>query len=206
MKIRPLAVDGAWEVSPPQHRDARGSFLEWLRVDHLAAATGRTVRFRQGNLSTSGQGVVRGLHFADVPPGQAKYVCCVRGRIWDVVVDLRVGSPTFGRWESVVLDDVDRRAVFLAEGLGHGFCALSEEAVVSYLCSTTYQPEREHAVHPLDPRLGVAWPVADPILSDRDRAAPGLDDLLARGRLPDHDACRRLDAESALPTPGVPAG
>ncbi|WP_428963036.1 dTDP-4-dehydrorhamnose 3,5-epimerase family protein [Micromonospora fluostatini] len=202
MKIRPLAIDGAWEVCPQQHQDARGSFLEWLRLDHLGEAVRRPVQFRQGNLSTSAAGVVRGVHFADTPPGQAKYVCCVRGRIWDVVVDLRVGSPTFGRWEGVTLDDTDRRAVYLAEGLGHAFCALSDDATVMYLCSTTYHPDREHAVHPLDPRLAIAWPVATPVLSARDRAAPGLDEVLARGGLPEYVTCRRLGD----PLGGVPAG
>lgn len=112
------------------------------------------------------------MHFADVPPGQAKYVSCIRGAVLDVVVDLRLGSPTFGRWEGVRLDDVERTAVYLSERLGHGFCALTEEATVMYLCSTTYNPEREHAINPCDAALGIAWPAADPIVSPRDLAAP----------------------------------
>ncbi|HEY8453329.1 MAG: dTDP-4-dehydrorhamnose 3,5-epimerase [Micromonosporaceae bacterium] len=176
MKLRPLGIEGAWEVTPSPHEDARGSFLEWYRHDRLAAAIGRRLPVAQANLSTSRRGVVRGIHYADVPPGQAKYVTCVRGAVWDVVVDLRRGSPTFGRWEPVRLDDVDRRAVFLAEGLGHGFCALTDGATVAYLCSTVYRPAAEHAVDPLDGRLGISWPVAEPILSERDATAPGLAD------------------------------
>jgi dTDP-4-dehydrorhamnose 3,5-epimerase len=190
MKIRPLAIEGAFEVSPVQHGDPRGLFMEWYRVDHLAAEVGHPLRLAQGNLSVSAQGVVRGIHFADVPPGQAKYVSCVRGAVLDVVVDLRDGSPTFGRWDAVRLDDLDRRAVYLAEGLGHGFCALTDDAILTYLCSTTYNPGAEHAVHPLDPDLAIDWPAAAPALSARDAAAPSLAEARAAGRLPDYETCR----------------
>ena len=190
MKIRPLTVEGAFEVTPVQHSDPRGTFLEWYRFDALAAAVGHPLDLAQANLSVSARGVVRGIHFADVPPGQAKYVTCVAGAVLDVVVDLRVGSPTFGQWESVQLDDADRRAVYLAEGLGHGFCALSERATVAYLCSTTYRPGHEHGVHPLDAQLDIAWPTPEPLLSAKDAAAPSLADARASGLLPDYDTCR----------------
>jgi len=168
VRIRPLTIEGALEVTPEVHRDPRGLFCELYRVDRLQDAIGRPPRVAQVNLSVSGRSVVRGLHFASVPPGQAKYVQCLAGAFLDVVVDLRVGSPTFGRWEAVRLDDVDRRAVYVAEGLGHGVCALADNATLAYLCSETYAPEREHSVHPLDPDLGIAWPVASPLLSARD--------------------------------------
>nr|BFE85720.1 hypothetical protein GCM10020093_083210 [Planobispora longispora] len=142
----------------------------------------------------SKRGVLRGVHFADVPPGQAKYVMCVSGAILDVVVDLRTGSPTFGRWEAVRLDDTDRRAVYLAEGLGHAFLALSDQAAVMYACSQPYAPGREHGIHPLDPDLGIDWPLeGEPLLSDKDAAAPSLAEALAVGLLPDYAAC--LDYE-----------
>jgi dTDP-4-dehydrorhamnose 3,5-epimerase len=194
MKIRPLTVDGAFEVTPVQHTDARGTFLEWYRFDTLAAAVGRPLDLAQANLSTSARDVVRGIHFADVPPGQAKYVTCTRGAVLDVVVDVRVGSPTFGRWEGVRLDDVDRRAVYLAEGLGHGFCALTDDATLTYLCSETYNPTGEHAVHPLDADLAIAWPVDGPLLSARDAAAPNLAQARADGLLPVHDVCAAYTA------------
>jgi len=190
VKILPLAIDGAWEIIPAQHGDPRGLFLEWYRFDHLAEAVGHPLRLAQANMSVSARGVVRGVHFADVPPGQAKYVTCVRGAVLDVVVDLRVGSPGFGRWQGVQLDDTGRRAVYLAEGIGHGFCALSDEATLTYLCSETYAPDREHSVHPLDADLGIAWPADSPIVSDRDGAAPSLADALATGLLPDYEACQ----------------
>jgi dTDP-4-dehydrorhamnose 3,5-epimerase len=184
VKVRPLTIEGAFEVTPVQHRDSRGTFLEWYRFDALAAAVGHPLDLAQANLSTSARDVVRGIHFADLPPGQAKYVTCVAGAVLDVVVDIRVGSPTFGAWEAVPLDGEDRRAVYLAEGLGHGFCALTEGATVAYLCSSTYRPGHEHGINPLDPALGVAWPAAAPVLSTKDAEAPTLAEARAAGLLP----------------------
>lgn len=192
MKIRPLGIVGAFEVTPVQHGDPRGLFLEWYRFDHLAAAVGHPLRLAQANLSVSARGVVRGIHFADVPPGQAKYVTCVRGAVLDVVVDLRTGSATFGRWESVRLDEVVRRAVYLDEGLGHGFCALTDDATLVYFCSETYRPGAEHTVHPLDPQLAIDWPAGAPVLSTRDQAAPTLAEAAQRGLLPTHAAWQEL--------------
>lgn len=194
MKIRPLSIDGAWEVLPQQHGDPRGLFLEWYRFDRLAEAVGHPMRLAQANMSVSARGVVRGIHFAQVPPGQAKYITCVRGALLDVVVDLRVGSPTFGQWEATRLDDTDRRAVYLAEGLGHGFCATSDEATLVYLVSETYNPSREFAVNPLDPELGIEWPVAEPTLSTRDAAAPSLAQALADSLLPTYRDCQEYIA------------
>jgi dTDP-4-dehydrorhamnose 3,5-epimerase len=189
LRIRPLTIEGTWEITPAQHGDARGRFMEWYRFDYLAQAIGHPLRLAQANLSVSARGVVRGIHFADVPPGQAKYVTCVRGAVLDVVIDLRVGSPTFGRWEGVRLDDVECRAIYIAEGIGHGFCALSDDATLTYLCSQTYAPQREHSVHPLDQDLGIAWPAQPPLLSDRDAAAPTLAQAKASRLLPDYNAC-----------------
>ncbi|MBT8228196.1 MAG: dTDP-4-dehydrorhamnose 3,5-epimerase [Dactylosporangium sp.] len=184
MKIRPLTIAGAFALTPRQHGDPRGLFLEWFRPDRLLAETGYRMSVAQANLSVSARGVVRGIHFAQLPPGQAKYVTCVRGAVLDVIVDIRPDSPTFGQWEGVRLDDTDRCAVYLAAGLGHGFCSLSDDTAVSYLCSETYHPEREHTIHPLDPDLAVAWPVAEPQLSARDAAAPSLAVVRERGLLP----------------------
>ena len=195
MKIRPLTIEGAYEVTPVQHGDGRGVFLEWYRFDKLAEVVGHPLDLAQANLSTSARDVVRGIHFADVPPGQAKYVTCVSGAILDVVVDIRVGSPTFGAWEAVALDDRERKAVYLAEGLGHAFCSLTEGATVTYLCSSTYRPGHEHGVDPLDPELGLAWPATVPSLSAKDAAAPSLAEARAAGRLPLYEACNTYIAE-----------
>ncbi|MEU1419277.1 MULTISPECIES: dTDP-4-dehydrorhamnose 3,5-epimerase [unclassified Kitasatospora] len=189
MKFRELSIPGAFEVTPQQHGDPRGLFMEWYRFDRLEEVVGHPLKFAQGNLSVSAKDVVRGIHFADVPPGQAKYVSCVRGAVLDVIVDLRVGSPAFGRWEFVRLDDAERRSVYIPEGLGHGFCALTDDATLSYVCSETYNPTGEHAVHPLDPDLGIEWPTDAPQLSARDDAAPSLAEALATGLLPDYEKC-----------------
>jgi dTDP-4-dehydrorhamnose 3,5-epimerase len=189
MKIRPLTIEGAYEITPAQHHDFRGTFLEWYRFDALAAAVGHPLDLVQANLSTSARGVIRGIHFADVPPGQAKYVTCVAGAVLDVVVDIRVGSPTFGAWEAVPLDDEDRRAVYLSEGLGHAFYGLSEHSTVAYLCSATYRPGHEHGIHPLDPELGITWPAGTPLLSAKDAEAPTLAQARAADLLPKWDTC-----------------
>lgn len=190
MQIRPLAVPDAFELTPKAFGDDRGLFLEWYRCEELKAAAGHPLRLAQANLSVSRRGTLRGLHYADVPPGQAKYVTCVRGAVLDVIVDIRVGSPTFGASEGVVLDDVDRRAVYLPEGLGHAFLALTDDATVSYLCSEVYSPTREHGLDPLDPALGISWPSdLELLLSPKDAEAPSLAQALADGLLPDYAAC-----------------
>jgi dTDP-4-dehydrorhamnose 3,5-epimerase len=194
VKIRPLTIEGAYEVTPVVHGDSRGAFLEWYRFDALAAAVGHPLDLAQANLSTSARDVVRGVHFADVPPGQAKYVTCVTGSVLDVVVDIRVGSPTFGAWEGVLLDDEERRAVYLAEGLGHAFCALTEGATVAYLCSSTYRPGHEHGIDPLDPELGITWPTRTPLLSTKDADAPSLAEARAGGLLPSYETCATFPA------------
>jgi len=187
MRWRELAVPGAWEISPELHTDDRGALFEWFTQQALTDATGRGLELRQANCSVSAAGVLRGLHFAEVPPGQAKYVTCVRGAVFDVAVDIRVDSPTYGRWASVLLDDVERRTVFLSEGLAHGFLALQDDSTVMYLCSTPYTPAREHAVCPLDPAIGIAWPLPSSqlILSERDAGAPTLAQARAAGLLPE---------------------
>ena len=188
-----LGIEGSWLSTPQVHRDDRGHFLELFRGAEFAADLGYQLDVAQVNCSVSRRGVLRGIHYADVPPGQAKYVSCVSGAILDVIADLRAGFPTFGQWEAVRLDDVDRRAVFLSEGLGHAFMALTDAATVMYLCSTPYAPGREHGVHPLDPALGIAWPLDEtggaPVLSAKDAAAPTLEEALLAGQLPRYDDC-----------------
>jgi dTDP-4-dehydrorhamnose 3,5-epimerase len=191
--VEPLGIDGAWTFTHQVHRDDRGSFAEAFRGAEFAADLGYQLSVAQVNCSVSRGGVIRGIHYSDVPAGQAKYVTCVSGAVLDVVVDLRIGSPGFGKWETVRLDEQDRRAVFLAEGLGHGFMALSEQATVLYLCSTPYSPGREHGIHPLDPTLGIAWPLDGPgdtpILSEKDAAALPLEEALLSGALPSYGDC-----------------
>lgn len=185
MEIRPLAIAGAFEITPRLWSDDRGTFLEWYRSD-LLAALGVTFELRQANTSVSRRGVVRGIHFADVPPGQAKHVTVTHGSAIDFVVDIRVGSPTFGHWDSVLLDAVDHRAVYLAEGLGHAFVALEDDTTVSYLVSGHYDPAHEHAISPVDPALGIDFPIpaTDLVVSEKDAVAPTLAEALELGILP----------------------
>lgn len=190
MEVRELAVPDAWEFTPRQFPDDRGVFLEWFRADVVSRTIGHTLEIAQSNQSVSKRGTLRGIHFADVPPSQAKYVYCPSGAVLDVVVDIRAGSPTFGRVDTVRLDDVDRRAVYLSEGLGHAFMALTDNAVVTYLCSTNYSPEREHGVNPLDEQLAISWPEGiEPILSDKDAKAPTLSEAATDGLLPTYAEC-----------------
>ncbi|GAA4183886.1 dTDP-4-dehydrorhamnose 3,5-epimerase [Streptosporangium oxazolinicum] len=193
--MRPLGIEGAWVFEPKVFPDDRGSFHEWFRGETFRETTGQTLALSQANYSVSRRGTLRGVHFADVPPSQAKYLKCVKGAVLDVVVDIRVGSPTFGRWESVILDDEDHRAVYVSEGLGHAFMALTDDAIVVYLCSEGYAPEREHGVDPLDPELGIEWPAeVTPLLSDKDATAPTLAEARRRGLLPAYEECRRFYA------------
>ncbi len=188
--MEPISIGGAWTFTPAVHRDDRGYFLEWFRAGELSESVGYWPETAQANCSVSRRGVIRGIHFSDVPPGQAKYVSCVQGAILDVVVDIRVGSPSYGRWEAVRLDDENRQALFIAEGLGHAFTALSDQATVIYLCSTPYAPGREHGVNPLDPAIGIRWPAdTEPVLSGKDAAAPTLAEARAAGLLPDYREC-----------------
>jgi dTDP-4-dehydrorhamnose 3,5-epimerase len=185
-----LGIEGAWVRTPGIHRDDRGRFLESFRSDELALDLGYRFETAQVNCSVSRRGVLRGVHFADVPPGQAKFVSCVRGAIIDVVVDLRVGSPGFGSWRAVRLDDENHRSVFIAEGLGHAFMAMADECTVVYLCSTPYAPGREHGINPLDPALAIDWPAdVTPVLSAKDNSAPSLDEAVGGGLLPRYADC-----------------
>ncbi|MDY6995647.1 MAG: dTDP-4-dehydrorhamnose 3,5-epimerase [Actinomycetota bacterium] len=195
MTVRELAVPGAWEISPQLHADSRGMFFEWFTESGFREFAGHSFTLAQANCSVSAAGVLRGLHFAELPPGQAKYVTCVRGAVFDVAVDIRVGSPTFGRWDSVLLDDRSRRTLYLSEGLAHGFLALEESSTVMYLCSQPYTPAREHTILATDPAIGVQWPIEHHLsLSDRDAAAPTLAEVEASGALPTWaDSCAFLE-------------
>jgi dTDP-4-dehydrorhamnose 3,5-epimerase len=190
MEVRELAVPGAFEFTPRVFPDDRGLFVCPFEEEPFLKAVGHPLRLAQTNHSRSRRGVIRGLHYADVPPGQAKYVYCPQGALLDVVVDIRVGSPTFGRWDAVRLDPVDFRAVYVPEGLAHAMMALEDDTVISYLCSTGYNPAREHAIDPLDPTLGLPWPSLDVIVSDKDRAAPSFEAALEAGTLPSYADCQ----------------
>src|SRR3984893_1579134 len=196
MQARELDIAGAWEITPQLHSDSRGMFFEWLTDRGFTGFAGHRLDVRQANCSVSAAGVLRGLHFAPLPPSQAKYVTCLSGSVFDVVVDIRVGSPTFGQWASVVLDDRDHRSVYISEGLAHGFLALQDNSTVMYLCSAEYNPQRERTIAATDPALAIDWPSGhELVLSDRDAAAPTLDEMRATGLLPTWEEAKDFVAE-----------
>lgn len=192
MEVTPGSIEGVWLFTPILRSDDRGVFLESFKDSTFTEAVGHSFDLKQMNISISKKGTVRGIHFADVPPGQAKYVQCFAGRILDIVVDIRVGSRTFGEWQAVELDAESRRGLYIAEGLGHAFCALSESVTVGYLCSEPYAPAREHGIHPLDTDLALPWPDGpDSLLSPKDAAAPTLAEARTSGLLPTWESCHR---------------
>jgi epimerase EvaD len=190
MQVKELSVAGAWEFTPRVFGDDRGIFLEWFKAEAVQAAIGHPFGVVQANHSVSRRGVLRGIHYASVPPSQAKYVYCPQGAVLDVIVDIRVGSPTFGEWDSVRLDAEDRRAVYISEGLGHAFLALEDDTTVTYLCSTGYNPTGEFGTNPLDGGLALPWPSdLEPVVSGKDQDAPTLAEAAAAGLLPDYQDC-----------------
>ncbi len=196
MKIRELAVPDSYVLDLVPHGDSRGRFTEWYRADVLGEAIGFGLPLAQANHSVSARGVLRGVHFALVPPGQAKYVYCPAGRVLDVVVDVRVGSPTFGVHDAVLLDSDTPRAVYLSEGLGHAFLSLADASSVTYLVSTGYAPDREFGIDPMDPELDLPWPTdLEFEFSAKDRAAPTLAQAREQGLLPTMEQCAARYAE-----------
>jgi epimerase EvaD len=195
MRARNLAVTGAVEFTPQVFADDRGHFLSPFQGPEFVHNTRRELfRVSQVSYSVSRRGVVRGVHFTATPPGIAKYVYCPHGTVLDVVVDLRLGSPTFGRWDSVLLGDTSRHALYLPVGVGHAFVALEDDSMMTYVMSGSYVKEQELEVSVFDRRL--ALPIPDdiePLLSQRDSVAPTLAEAEARGLLPRYDECVALD-------------
>lgn len=196
MQIEELSIEGAYRVTSPQHGDSRGHFFEWFKAPAFRDAVGHDLNLAQANCSVSAKNTLRGIHYADVPPSQAKYVTCMSGAVLDVIVDIRVGSPTFGSWVAVELSPAEPQMLYIAEGLGHGFVALADNSTVIYLCSTTYNPVGEHEVDPFDPQLGIDWGISkdEALLSAKDAAAPGLAEAAQRGLLPDYKRCQEFYA------------
>ena len=192
MGIRELAVAGALEFTPIRRPDHRGVFLELLREKWWNEALGREVPVVQVNCTVNHRNVVRGVHFTRLV-GQGKFVSCLYGRMRDVVVDTREGSPTFGKHDTVALDTENFRIVFLPEGVGHGIASLAEQSAAFYLCTATFDPANEYGVHPQDPDLGIDWRGIlggrEPILSQRDSNAPSFAQARAEGLLPDYEEC-----------------
>lgn len=175
VEVRETEIPGVLEIHPRVFRDARGSFMETYKRGAYVAA-GIDLEFVQDNLSSSARGVLRGLHFQEPCP-QAKLVGVLAGRAFDVAVDIRAGSPTFGRWVGRELSAENAMQLLIPEGFAHGFQALEEGTLFAYKCSAPYSPGTERGVRWDDPELGIPWPLPDPVVNDKDRAAPFLADL-----------------------------
>lgn len=182
MKVVRTRLPGCVVIEPQVFGDERGFFYESFNHDKLAAH-GLAPAFVQGNVSSSTRGVLRGLHY-QWPGPQGKYVSVIEGEVWDVAVDIRRGSPTFGQWAAAILSAENRRHMWVPEGFAHGFVTLSDRAVFTYLCTATYDPAADAAIRWDDADLAIDWPIADPILSAKDARAPFLADVPAE-RLPD---------------------
>lgn len=173
-KLTPLLIEGSFLLESTTHKDDRGYFCEWFKSSTVNELLGREFEVAQGNLSKSKKGVVRGIHFSLAPLGQAKWISCASGSLWDVVVDLRPNSLTFGRWDAHELRAGDGRSIFVSEELGHAFLALEGDTIIAYLLSTPYSPNHEHSINPLDPEIGINWPDIELFLSEKDASAPSL--------------------------------
>lgn len=194
MEINALSISGAFEIRTTIFPDERGVFLEAFHLTKLRAEIGHEFLLRQANTSVSHKGVLRGIHFADVPPGQAKYVMVPYGAVLDFIVDIRLGSPTFGQWTSVEINDSKRNAVYISEGLGHAFLSLRDQTVVNYLVSDIYKPQNEHGINPLDAEINLEFPqgIGDLVISPKDLEAPTLQQLKTENKLPTLENCNHL--------------
>ena len=192
MKAKPLEISGAWEVELKKFDDSRGFFFESFRSDFSHDTFGRKFTVKQTNTSVSAKGAIRGIHYALVPPSQAKYVQCQKGSIMDYVIDIRIGSPTFGKSLSIELDSDTPRAIFIEEGLAHAFVALEDETVVTYLVNENFNPEREKGINPFDKELAINWPKIDLLLSEKDKTAISLTKAKELDLLPSFDQCKQF--------------
>lgn len=186
MKFFELDLADSYKLEPELFSDGRGFFFESFKRNEFAEATGRNFVVEQTNTSISKRGTLRGIHFAEIPLGQAKIISVSRGSILDYLVDLRLGSPTFGQSLTISLDDDLHQMVFVPEGFGHGFLALEDHTVVNYHVTDVFRPSREHGLSPFDEELALSFPInqSELIVSGKDMSAPGLSELLTNGLLP----------------------
>jgi len=191
MKVTPLKIDGCWIIELKKFEDSRGFFYESFREEIAKEYFGREFNIKQSNTSVSKKGSVRGIHYALVPPSQAKYIQCQKGSIIDYVIDIRVGSPTFSQFVEVELNATNPQAIFIEEGLAHAFVALKDETVVTYFVSENYNPEREKGINPFDSDLNIKWPDINLELSDKDKLAISLKEAQVQNLLPMFDDCKK---------------
>lgn len=190
MRITEMTVAGAYRVQPEPLGDRRGHFFESVRASALRESTGWEFTVRQVNHSVSRRNTLRGIHGTTVPPGQGKFISCVRGSALDIAIDIRVGSPTFGAYDITWQSPETGTAVYLPDGIGHAFLALTDDTCMSYLCSEEYEPGTMIDIDALDPAIGLPWDLKEPpIRSDKDAAAPTLAEAAEAGLLPTYEQC-----------------
>ena len=192
MKVTPLKIDGSWIIELKKFEDGRGFFYESFRNEIAKKYFGREFTIKQSNTSVSKKGSVRGIHYALVPPSQAKYVQCQKGSIVDYIIDVRVGSPTFSQFVEVELSATNPQAIFIEEGLAHAFVALEDETVVTYFVSENYNPEREKGINPFDSDLNIKWPNINLELSEKDKLAISLKEAQVQNLLPMFVECKKF--------------
>ena len=192
MKVTPLKIDGSWIIELKKFEDGRGFFYESFRNEITKKYFDREFNIKQSNTSVSKKGSVRGIHYALVPPSQAKYVQCQKGSIVDYIIDVRVGSPTFSQFVEVELSATNPQAIFIEEGLAHAFVALEDETVVTYFVSENYNPEREKGINPFDSDLNIKWPNINLELSEKDKLAISLREAQVQNLLPMFDDCKKF--------------
>lgn len=184
MKFEKTGIEGAWLVKSTQLIDNRGAFREWFRFQDNLEITGSRFDVMQSNFSISNKGVIRGIHYSLNPFGQWKWVTCLAGSIFDVVVDIRPKSPTFGKVETLELSPENGIGVLIQANLGHAFQAKSDNSIVVYNITSEYNPEFEHGINPLDLDLKIRWPIKNVTLSSKDESAPTLNELKNSDLLP----------------------
>lgn len=190
MLITAMTVPGPYRIEPEPLTDERGLFFESVKRSTLLANTGWELTIRQVNFSVSRRNTLRGIHGTTVPPGQAKFVTCVRGRALDIAIDIRVGSPTFGQYDLTYQSPESGTSVYLPDGIGHAFLALTDDTCMCYLCSAEYVPGTMVDIDALDPALALPWGLTErPIRSAKDAAAPSLAEAAAAGLLPTYEQC-----------------
>ncbi|MFH7598062.1 dTDP-4-dehydrorhamnose 3,5-epimerase [Streptomyces racemochromogenes] len=190
MRVVETELPGTYRIFPQRYEDERGHFYEAARYSRLTEETGLPFTVRQVNSSVSRRGTLRGIHVGDVPADASKLVTCVRGAVLDFMVDLRVGSPTFGRYAMTRLDAAEGVSLYLPGSIGHAFLALEDGSCVTYLLSAEYVPGAMVDLDALDPELALPWGLTEPpVRSPKDAAAPSLAEVLASGRLPRHTSC-----------------
>jgi dTDP-4-dehydrorhamnose 3,5-epimerase len=174
VEFEKLEIEGAWLATSAIFKDERGDFREWFKAEEVLSNTGLDFKVAQSNVSTSTKGVVRGIHYSLAPVGQAKWVTCMQGKIWDVIVDVRPNSKTFKKWIGIELSPDSGNSVLIGKGLGHAFISLEDYSVVSYQLSSKYSPSEEYEINPFDIEISISWPENKFITSDKDMTAPSL--------------------------------